>query len=241
MALPRIDTPTYELTLPLSQKKINFRPFLVKEQKNLMMAIEANDSETIERNIKQVLHNCTLSENIEIEKLPVLDVEYYFIQLRARSVGEIVENNYICTNKVEDKDCGNKMSINLNLLELQVEKNPQQSDIIHLTNKISIKLKYPEFSTIEKIKQKTTSVEIAFQMIVDSIEYIYDGEQYYYANESTPEELMGFVEELNNEQFAKIEDFFDNLPKLNKTVQMICSKCGYDHSITVEGLESFFV
>jgi hypothetical protein len=122
-----------------------------------------------------------------------------------------------------------------------VEKNPQQSDIIQLTNKISIKLKYPEFSTIEKIKQKTTSVEIAFQMIVDSIEYIFDGEQYYYANETTPEELMGFVEELNNDQFAKIEDFFDNLPKLNKTVQMICSKCGYDHSINVEGLESFFV
>jgi hypothetical protein len=227
MALPRIDTPTYELTLPLSKKKINFRPFLVKEQKNLMMAIEANDSETIERNIKQVLHNCTLSENIDIDKLPVLDVEYYFIQLRARSVGEVVENNYICTNKVDDKECNNKMSISLNLLELQVEKNPQQSDIIQLTNKISIKLKYPEFSTIEKIKQKTTSVEIAFQ--------------YYYANETTPEELMGFVEELNNDQFAKIEDFFDNLPKLNKTVQMICSKCGYDHSINVEGLESFFV
>jgi hypothetical protein len=241
MALPRIDTPTYELTLPLSKKKINFRPFLVKEQKNLMMAIEANDSETIERNIKQVLHNCTLSENIDIDKLPVLDVEYYFIQLRARSVGEVVENNYICTNKVDDKECNNKMSISLNLLELQVEKNPQQSDIIQLTNKISIKLKYPEFSTIEKIKQKTTSVEIAFQMIVDSIEYIFDGEQYYYANETTPEELMGFVEELNNDQFAKIEDFFDNLPKLNKTVQMICSKCGYDHSINVEGLESFFV
>ena len=99
MALPRIDTPIYELRLPLSGRLIKFRPFLVKEQKNLMMAIEANDKETIERNVKQVLHNCTLTENITIESLPVVDVEYYFLQLRARSVGEVVQNKYIC-NKI---------------------------------------------------------------------------------------------------------------------------------------------
>lgn len=238
--LPKIDTPIYELTLPLSKKNIKFRPFLVKEQKNLMMAIEADDKETIERNIKQVLHNCTLTENIDIEKLPVIDVEYYFIQLRARSVGEIVENKYICNNEVNGEKCGNKMDVNLNLLDIQIENNPEYSDIIEITNKISIKLKYPEFSTIEKIKEKDSSVDVAFQMIIDSIEYIYDGDQYYYANESTPKELMEFVEQLNTEQFSKIEQFFDNLPKLNKKVEIKCSKCGYDHSIVIEGLESFF-
>lgn len=238
--LPKIDTPIYELTLPLSKKNIKFRPFLVKEQKNLMMAIEADDKETIERNIKQLLHNCTLTENIDIEKLPVIDVEYYFIQLRARSVGEIVENKYICNNEVNGEKCGNKMDVNLNLLDIQIENNPEYSDIIEITNKISIKLKYPEFSTIEKIKEKDSSVDVAFQMIIDSIEYIYDGDQYYYANESTPKELMEFVEQLNTEQFSKIEQFFDNLPKLNKKVEIKCSKCGYDHSIVIEGLESFF-
>ena len=238
--LPKIDTPIYELTLPLSKKNIKFRPFLVKEQKNLMMAIEADDKETIERNIKQVLQNCTVTENIDIEKLPVIDVEYYFIQLRARSVGEIVENKYICNNEVNGEKCGNKMGVNLNLLDIQIENNPEYSDIIEITNKISIKLKYPEFSTIEKIKEKDSSVDVAFQMIIDSIEYIYDGDQYYYANESTPKELMEFVEQLNTEQFSKIEQFFDNLPKLNKKVEIKCSKCGYDHSIVIEGLESFF-
>ena len=238
--LPKIDTPIYELTLPLSKKNIKFRPFLVKEQKNLMMAIEADDKETIERNIKQVLQNCTLTESIDIEKLPVIDVEYYFIQLRARSVGEIVENKYICNNEVNDEKCGNKMDVNLNLLDIQIENNPDYSDIIELTNKIAIKLKYPEFSTVEKIKEKDSSVDVAFQMIIDSIEYIFDGEQYYYANESTPKELMEFVEQLNTEQFSKIEQFFDNLPKLNKKVEIKCSKCSYDHSIVIEGLESFF-
>jgi hypothetical protein len=238
--LPKIDTPIYELTLPLSKKNIKFRPFLVKEQKNLMMAIEADDKETIERNIKQVLQNCTVTENIDIEKLPVIDVEYYFIQLRARSVGEIVENKYICNNEVNGEKCGNKMDVNLNLLDIQIENNPEYSDIIEITNKISIKLKYPEFSTIEKIKEKDSSVDVAFQMIIDSIEYIYDGDQYYYANESTPKELMEFVEQLNTEQFSKIEQFFDNLPKLNKKVEIKCSKCGYDHTIVIEGLESFF-
>lgn len=241
MALPKIDTPIYEVTLPLSNKNIRFRPFLVKEQKNLMMAIEADDKETIERNIKQVLNNCTLSEGIQIERLPVLDVEYYFIQLRARSVGEVVENTYICTNKIEDKECGNKLPTSLNLLELKVERDDNQPDVIELQNNLFIKLKYPEYSTLEKIKEKNTSVEIAFQMIVDSIEYIFDGEQYYYAEDSTTQELMEFVETLNQQQFAKIEDFFDNLPRLVKNIDVKCSKCGYEHHISVEGLESFFV
>ena len=238
--LPKIDTPVYELILPLSQKHIRFRPFLVKEQKNLLMAIEADDKETIERNIKQVLHNCTLTNNIEIEKLPVIDVEYYFIQLRARSVGEVIENKYICNNEVDGNKCGNKIDVNLNLVDIQVQKKPNYSHIIQLTDKISIKLKYPEFSTIEKIKEKNNSVDIAFQMIVDSIEYIFDGDQYFYSNESTPKELTEFIESLNSKQFSKIEEFFENLPTLNKVVETKCSKCGFEHVIVVEGLESFF-
>ena len=239
MALPKIDTPVYELTLPLSKKIVKFRPFLVKEQKNLMMAIEADDKETVERNIKQVLNNCTLND-IDIDRLPVLDVELYFLQLRARSVGEVVENKYICNNELDGNKCGNTMNVEVNLLDLQVEKPEGVDDVINLTDTVAIKLHYPEFKTIQKISEKNSSVDIAFSMIVDSIEYVYDGEQYYYAEETSPEELMEFIETLNQEQFSKIEKFFDNLPTLKKKVDIKCSKCGYEHSINIEGLESFF-
>lgn len=240
MALPKIDTPVYDLELPLSKKHIRFRPFLVKEQKNLMMAMEADDKETIERNIRQVLTNCTITDNINIDKLPVIDIEYYFINLRARSVGEIVENKYICTNEVDGKQCGNKIETKFNLLDIKVEVDPDAQDVIKLTENVSIKLKYPEFSLVEKLKKKESAVDIAFEVVVDSIDWIYDGQQYYHANETSKEELLQFIESLNQEQFSKLEDFFNKLPKMNQKVQMKCSKCGFDHTFSMEGLESFF-
>ncbi len=240
MALPRIDTPIYDLELPLSKKQIRFRPFLVKEQKNLMMAMESDDKETIEKNIRQVLNNCTLTEGINIDKLPVIDIEFYFINLRARSVGEIVENKYVCTNEVNDVQCGNKMESKFNLLDIKVDIDPNAKDVISITEQISIKLKYPEFSLVEKLKKKDSAVEIAFEVILDSVEYIFDGEQYYYASETPRDELLAFIESLSQEQFSKLEEFFNNLPKMNRQVDLKCSKCGFDHTISMEGLESFF-
>jgi hypothetical protein len=240
MALPKIDVPIYELDLPLSKKHIRFRPFLVKEQRNLMMAMESDDKETIEKNIRQVLHNCTLTENIDIDSLPIIDVEFYFLNLRARSVGEIVENKYRCENIVDDKKCNNLMDSQLNLLDIKVDMNGSVDDNIQLTDKISIKLKYPEFSILERSTNFENATDMAFDMIVESIESIFDGEQFYYAKETDPAELVEFVESLNQEQFAKIEEFFNNLPKLNKTIEMNCKKCGFHHIIEVEGLESFF-
>jgi hypothetical protein len=240
MALPKIDVPIYELDLPLSKKHIRFRPFLVKEQRNLMMAMESDDKETIEKNIRQVLHNCTLTENIDIDSLPIIDVEFYFLNLRARSVGEIVENKYRCENTVDDKKCNNLMDSQLNLLDIKVDMNGFVNDNIKLTDKISIKLKYPEFSILERSTNFENATDMAFDMIVESIESIFDGEQFYYANETDPSELVEFLESLNQEQFVKIEEFFNNLPKLNKTIEMHCKKCGFHHTIEVEGLESFF-
>jgi hypothetical protein len=240
MALPKIASPIYELDLPLCKKHIRFRPFLVKEQKNLLMAMEAGDKDSIEQNIRQVLNNCTLTEDVDIEKLPVIDIEYYFLNLRARSVGEIVENKYRCDNQVDGKSCGNIMETSLNILDLKVEGIKENNDIIQLNDQISIKLKYPEFSVLKKLSKLEDTTQIAFEMIADSIEYIYDGEQMYYAHETTSAELIEFVESLNQQQFAKIEDFFANLPKLQKKIDIKCSKCGFDHSLDVEGLESFF-
>jgi hypothetical protein len=240
MALPRIDTPIYELELPLSKKQIKFRPFLVKEQKNLLMAMESGETESIEKNIKQVLTNCTLTEGINIDKLPVLDVEYYFLQLRARSVGEVVENKYRCDNTVDEKVCGNIMETSLNILDIGITGLKEGDDVIQLTEKISIKLKYPEFSVLKQISKMTNEVDIAFSMIADSIEYVYNGEQMYYAKETSREEIMEFLESLNQQQFSKIEDFFTNLPTLEKKIEMKCSRCGFEHKFDVEGLESFF-
>jgi hypothetical protein len=239
MALPKIDAPIYELTLPLSKKQIRFRPFLVKEQRNLMMAMESDDKDTIEKNIKQVLHNCTLTEKVDIDSLPIVDVEYYFIQLRARSVGEVVENKYRCENVVEDKTCGNLMDVKFNLLDIKIDKGDIK-DEIQLTDKISVKLSYPRFSVLDASKNIETATDMAFEMIVSSVVHIFDGEQFYYANEVAKEELVDFIESLNQEQFSKIEDFFSNLPKLNKTLEMDCGKCGFHHKIEVEGLENFF-
>jgi len=241
MALPKIDTPVYEIDLPLSKKHIRFRPFLVKEQRNLMMAMEADDKETIERNVRQVLHNCTLTENIDIDRLPILDVEYYFLQLRARSVGEVVENKYRCENTVEEKECGGLMDVNFNLLDIQIETDPSIDDTIQINDQISVKLKYPEFSIVQRAAKFESVTDMAFDMIVESIEYIFDGEQYYYASESDPAELIEFIESLNQSQFEKLEEFFNKLPKLNKKIEVDCKKCGFHHVINVEGLDSFFV
>lgn len=240
MALPKIDTPIYDLTLPLSKKEIRFRPFLVKEQKNLLMAMEADDKESIEKNVKQVLINCTLTDGIDIDRLPVIDVEYYFLNLRARSVGEVIENSYRCDNEIEEKKCGNIMKTSLNILDVKVENVNEDKTEIQLTDKIFLKLRYPEYSLLKKMAKLEDASSIAFEMIAQCVEYIFDGEQYYYSNEVSIEEMIEFIENLNQQQFEKIESFFSNMPKLQRKIEIKCSRCGFDHRIDVEGLESFF-
>ena len=240
MALPKLDCITYELTLPLSGKQIKFRPFLVKEQRNLMIALESDDKDTIEKNIKQILHNCTLTPGIDIDKLPIIDVEFFFINLRARSVGEIVEGKYKCENKVDDVVCDNVMDSKFNLLDINIIKDEKIKDVIQLTDVISIKFKYPEFALLNRANTFDSLNDVAFSMIIDSIEYIFDGEQFFYAKETEYSELVEFVESLNSAQFSKIQEFFEHLPKLNKHINLVCSKCGYKHNIEVEGLENFF-
>jgi len=240
MALPKLDVPTYEIELPISKKKIKYRPFLVKEQKNLLMALESNESSTIQQNVRDILNNCTLTEGINIDKLPIIDVEYYFINLRSKSVGEIVETRYRCNNEVEEKVCGNIMEASVNLQNIQPYREEEVSPEIQLTDKVMIKMKYPEFGIIKDSLNMEDITEVTFNLISESIEYIYDGDQFYYAHEAEPGEMLEFVEGLNQAQFEKVEHFFNNLPKLKETVEMTCSKCGFYHKIDVEGLENFF-
>jgi hypothetical protein len=239
MPLPKIDVPTYEIELPLSKKKIKFRPFLVKEQRNLLMAMESNDTDTVHNSIKDILNNCTLTEGIVIDKLPIVDIEYYFINLRAKSVSEVVETKYKCNTEVEDKLCGNIMDVEIDLLDINVEGIKEKEDI-QLTEKIFVKLRYPQFYVVKDSINMQSMAEITFNMIAESIEYIFDGDQYHYASEAQPGELLEFVESLNQNQFEKLEEFFNDLPKLKKDIEIKCGRCGFEHSIEVEGLESFF-
>ena len=230
----------YEIELPVSKTKIKYRPFLVKEQRNLLMAIESSESVTIQQNIRDILNNCTVTEGIDIDSLPIIDIEYYFLNLRAKSVGEVVEARYRCNNEVEGKECGNIMEKDINLLELKVDMNGEVNPEIQLTSSITIKMKYPEFGIVRDSLELNDLTDVTFNMIANSIEYIYDGEQFYYAREAQPGEMLEFVEGMNQEQFAKVENFFNNLPRLKETVKLKCSKCGFDHTIEVEGLENFF-
>jgi len=240
MALPKIDVPTYELELPVSKKKIKFRPFLVKEQRNLFMALEAADAAATQLAVRDILNNCTLTENIDIDKLPIIDIEYYFINLRAKSVGEVVETRYRCNNIVDDKECGNIMEKEIDLTQIKVEKGEDINPEIQITPKIMIKMKYPEFGVVKDSLKYEDISQVTFNMIAESIEYIYDGDQFYYGHEAQPGEMLEFVEGMNQEQFEKVEKFFDNMPKLKEKVEITCSKCGFNHTIEVEGLESFF-
>ena len=240
MALPKLEVPTYELELPLSKKKIKYRPYLVKEQKALMMALESSDAKTIQHNVREILNVCTLSNDVDIDELPIVDIEYYFLQLRAKSVSEISESKYRCNNEVEDKVCGNIMEAKIDLTEIQPVQEEYVDPEIQLTEKITVKMKYPPFKLIKDSVDMDDITEVTFNMLAQSIEYVYDGEQFHYAKEVPVEELVEFIEQLNQEQFEKLEKFFNSIPKLSKKIDMKCSKCGFEHHLDVEGLESFF-
>ena len=240
MALPKLEVPTYELELPLSKKKIKYRPYLVKEQKALMMAMESSDAKTIQHNVREILTVCTLSKDVDINELPIVDIEYYFLQLRAKSVSEISESKYRCNNEVEDKVCGNIMEAKIDLTQIQPVQSEYVDPEIQLTDTITVKMKYPPFKLIKDSVEMEDITEVTFNMLAQSIEYVYDGEQFHYAKEVSVEELVDFIEQLNQEQFEKLEKFFNSIPKLSKRIDMTCSKCGFEHHLEVEGLESFF-
>ena len=229
----------FEITLPISEVQLKFRPFLVREQKILLMAMESKDEKEIEMNIQQILNNCNLTD-VDIDTLPLVDIEYYFLNLRAKSVGEDVESRYKCENVVEDKVCGNLMDVSFDILNVNITMPEEGSDLIKITDKLGVKMKYPSFSVVKKIKADEPQIESAFKLLIDCIDYVYDGDNLYYANEVSSEELLQFVESMTKEQFAKVESFVDKLPRLDKIVNVTCKKCGFDHRIELQGLQSFF-
>ena len=240
--LPKLDVPIYNIKLISTGKEIRIRPFLVKEQKLFLMAAESEDSKETINTIKQVLRNCVL-DDVDIDSLPTFDLENLFLQLRARSVGEKVEMNYVCNNPIADgsnepKPCGGKIKLFLDLLDIKPTTNPEHNQKIELTPKLGIVMKYPNFEILSSLNIQ--SQEDLLKIIIACIDYIYDEDQIYYAKDTTEQELNEFIESMQQTDIQKIQKFFETMPKISKNVEFHCKKCGYKEDIVIEGLQNFF-
>ena len=239
MALPKINTPTYELTLPSNNKKIKYRPFLVREEKILILALESGDAKQISSSIVEIMADCIETKSVDITKLPSFDIEYLFLNIRAKSVGETVDVVITCP---DDKKTTVDTSINID--DIKIKKTPGHKNIIKLDDKYSMKLKYPSmqqfidanFDTDEEGSQVAQSIN----MLSTCIDMIYDEEESWDAADSSPDELNSFIEQLNTKQFKEVESFFETMPKLEHIVEVTNPKTGKTSKVKLEGLASFF-
>lgn len=238
MALPKIDLPTYKLQLKTSDKEIRFRPFVVKEEKLLMMAVESNEFSGIMDAIKQVINNCVIDE-IDIDDLPLFELEHLFLNIRARSVGESVELSYVCQNIVDNKKCGGEMMVGVDLLKVDLE-SPKIDPVLRLTDNIGIKLKFPTIEVSRTISNNSGEIDIATKIIEQCTEYLFDDQQVYKVDEMQPGEFVEFIENLTQSQFEKIKSFFENLPSIKFDTSVKCGRCGKQHDIHLEGILDFF-
>ncbi len=241
--LPKLDVPIYTINLISTGKPVRFRPFLVKEQKLFLMAAESTDGNEMVSVIRQVLKNCVLDE-IDVDSLPTFDLEYLFMNLRARSVEEIVDLRYKCNNthkdeNGEEKKCNGVVEFKLNLLEVEPTKNPNHKNKIQLTENLGIAFKYPTFEMIQKYETMDEK-DIMMTILIDCIDYIYDKDSVYYAKDTTRQELEEFVDSLQQSHLEKIKVFFDTMPEVKKDVHFKCPKCAYEEDIAIRGLQSFF-
>jgi hypothetical protein len=241
--LPKLDIPIYETQLISNGQTVRYRPFLVKEQKLFLMAAESDDPKDTINAIKQVLRNCVL-DDIDIENMATFDIEYLFLQLRARSIGEVVNLRFNCNNTVtekgEEQKCGNLVKIDVNVLDVNPIKSENHSNKIQITEKIGVVLKYPTFGSIDFAGLDTQDMQQILNVIVSCIDFIYDDEQVYYAKDTKKEELIEFIENMKQTDLEKISSFFTSLPKLKKEIHFHCDKCNYEEEITLEGVQSFF-
>jgi len=242
--LPKIDVPVYTINLISNGKIVKFRPFTVKEEKLFLMANEAEDLNTAIETTKQILNNCVISE-IDIDKLPIFDIEYLFLNIRAKSVSEVVNLQYKCSNDIANEEnkephkCNNIVKIDVNLLEIKPEKS-KVSNKIEITDKLGLVMKYPTFEDIKKYEVSNEG-DVIVKLTADCIEYVYDGEQIYYSKDTSLDERVEFIESMQTKDLEKIKQFFDGMPKVKKDLNFKCNKCGYEEKITLEGLQSFFV
>lgn len=239
MPLPKISTPIYELELPSTGKKIKYRPFLVREEKILVMALETEDMKQITNAVVQILSDCILTKNFNVSELATFDIEYLFLNVRSKSVGETVEISITCPDDNETQ-----VKVEVDIDSIKVQKNPKHTNIIKLDDDLSMRLRYPALDQfIEsnfEFKDNNSEVDKSLDMIISCIDMIYNAEDSWAASDVTKLELKEFVEQMNTKQFKQIESFFETMPKLSHKVVVKNPNTKVESTVTLEGLASFF-
>ena len=229
--------PIYTLTVPSTKKEFKYRPFLVKDEKALLVAQQSEDTTIMLDTIKEVIRSCAKSE-IDVDSLATFDIEYIFTQMRAVSVGELVELIFACDDCTVDAA---RVKLTLNLQEMKVVVDPKHTLNIKLFDEVGVMMKYPTIDTLKKVETSDVNDMVQLeQLVVDCMSYIYDGDEIFHANEQTPEELTEFINNLTSEQYEKIQHFFRTMPKLRQDIQYKCPVCSKQHNKYLEGLSSFF-
>jgi hypothetical protein len=237
MALPKIKTPIYDVYLPYTKKEIQFRPFLVKEEKILAMAFEGDDPKEMTRAMKQIINNCCLTENFDVDKLPIFELEFLFLKLRSKSVNNISELQFRCKNLVEDKECNTIIKYTLNLDEINLPKKDISNEI-KLTKDLTVVFNYPTIDLVNLFSSDEDKSDLIINMIVSCIDYFYDNETTY--RDFKKEEAKELIQSLTLNDFKKLEQFFQDIPTLSHEDVIQCPKCKYDQIVNFNGLKDFF-
>ena len=238
MPLPKITTPTYELELPSTQKKVRYRPFLVKEEKVLLIALESEDTKEITNAIRAVIKSCVLTRGIKVETLPTFDIEYLFLNIRGKSVGETIEVNLICPD-----DGVTEVKKNIPIDDIQIQRTDGHTNQIKLDDNIMMELKYPSLDQFIKNNfdfAEGNQMDQSFELIGTCIDKIYTEEEVWTASDCTKKELTEFLESMNSSQFKEIENFFESMPKLSHTIKVKNPNTEKESDVVLEGLASFF-
>ena len=238
MPLPKIATPTYELVLPSTDETIQFRPFLVKEEKLLVLALESEDNKQITTAIKSVLKNCVLTKGIKVEQLPTFDIEFLFLNIRGKSVGEELEVNIMCPD-----DEKTQVTVDINLDDIEVQKNEEHNKQIKLDENLMMEMKYPSLDQFIKNNfdfNEKNQMDQSFQLIASCIDKIYTEDEVWATADCTKKEVNDFLEQMNSGQFKLIETFFETMPKLSHTISVTNPKTKVESDVVLEGLASFF-
>ena len=233
MPLPVINAQTYELPIPSTGQTVQYRPFLVKEEKILLMANEGGEASEIVRAMKQIIGNC-IQNGYNTDNMPLFDVEYIFLKLRSKSVNEFSEVGFRCP----ECDEVNRVQIDLSGVEISVDDT--HSNKVELTNDIGQIMKYQQLDSVNINDLESNDVNVVFEVISSCIDSIYQGEEIHDSGDYTKQEISEFINNLTQEQFLKIQQFFDTMPKLSHTVPYKCGKCEYDEPLLLEGLQNFF-
>jgi hypothetical protein len=238
--LPKIDLPTFTLKVPSTGEEGTFRPFVVKEEKLLLMASESNDSDEIIKTTKQVINNCLVSGDINVDKLAFFDIDYLFIALRAKSIGEVIDLRYKCRNEVEGKPCLHVFDVQLNITDYEVYGADKENLDIDLGGGIKLKMKYPTYSAMKSVNSATNPFDKKIDLLVNCIAIIYEKDTVLTAKDFTKEDLRAFIENLTEQQFRKLDVFINDLPFFQFVADANCGKCGFKHKIKIQDFESFF-